>query len=342
MQLTRGSGARTGGELLVQAPGEGGIAIVSLATDLPATRYRGLAWDVTDLPSGAQVRVLWFSDTDPGRINSLPAIVEAGRVRPVIVGGAPGWTGRIRGLGLTVAGALPRPVRITAVAAKPMGAVELLSDRAAEWLAFEVWNGTSINVVVGGADVQDLPLPAVVGVAAGIAILLLLLVHRLRPDAAASHRHRRRCGVPRRLAAARPALERQPRAAGCADDEHVRRQERSRPAPGRRRRRALRLHRPGARRAAAFAAAGLGRLRRAVLQRSCGLSPVPAQRALPAARSHDAGSEASSGPATGCWCSTGAASSSTPATRRCAGTAGAELPAELKLPGNAAALFRFK
>ena len=181
MQLTRGSGARTGGELLVHAPGEGGIAIVSLSTDLPATRYRGLAWDVTDLPSGAQVRVLWFSDTDPGRINSLPAIVEAGRVQPVIVAGAPGWTGRIRGLGLTVAGALPRPVRITAVAAKPMGAAELLSDRAAEWLALEVWNGTSINVVVGGADVQYLPLPAVVGVAAGIAILLLLLLHRLRP-----------------------------------------------------------------------------------------------------------------------------------------------------------------
>ena len=181
MQLTRGNGVRAGDELVVQAPGDGGIAIVSLATDLPATRFRGLAWDVTDLPPNVQVRVLWLSDTDPGRINSLPAIVEAGRVRPVIVAGASGWMGRIRGLGLSVAGALPRPYRVGAVSAKPMGAAELLSDRAAEWLAFESWNGTSINVVVGGSEVQDLPLPAAVGLAVGVATLLLLLLHRLRP-----------------------------------------------------------------------------------------------------------------------------------------------------------------
>jgi hypothetical protein len=181
MQLTRGTGTRVGDEIVVQAPGDGGIAIVSLATDLPAARYRGLAWDVADLPPTAQVRVLWFSDIDPGRINSLPAIVEGGRVRPVIVAGAPGWMGRVRGLGLSVTGALPRPIRVTSVAAKPMGAGELLSDRAAEWLAFEGWSGTSINVVVGGADRQTLPLPVAVGVAAGIAILLLLFIHRLRP-----------------------------------------------------------------------------------------------------------------------------------------------------------------
>ncbi len=99
----------------------------------------------------------------------------------MIVAGAPGWMGRIRGLGLSVAGALPRPYRVNAVSAKPMGAAELLSDRAAEWLAFEGWNGTSINVVVGGAESQDLPLPVAVGLAVGIAILLLLLIHRLRP-----------------------------------------------------------------------------------------------------------------------------------------------------------------
>ena len=125
--------------------------------------------------------MLWFSDTDPERIRSLPAVVEAGRVRPVIVDGAPGWAGRIQGLGLSVAGALPRPFRVTTVTAKAMGAGAMLSDRAAEWLAFEGWNGASINVVAGGADAQDLPLPAAVGVATGIAILLLLLLHRWRP-----------------------------------------------------------------------------------------------------------------------------------------------------------------
>jgi hypothetical protein len=181
MQLIRGSGVRAGDEFVVQVPDDRGIAILSLPADLPAERYRGLAWDVADLPPKAEVRVLWLSDTDPGRINSLPAIVEAGRVRPVIVAGAPGWSGRIRGLGLSVAGALPRPFRVRAVTAKPMDATEILSDRAGEWLAFEGWSGTSINVVVGGAEVQDFPLPAFLAAAVGVAALLLAAVHRLRP-----------------------------------------------------------------------------------------------------------------------------------------------------------------
>ena len=288
MQLTRGSGVRAGDELLVQAPGDGGIAIVSLATDLPASRYRGLAWDVADLPPNVQVRVLWFSDTDPGRVNSLPAIVEAGRVRPVIVAGASGWMGRIRGLGLSVAGALPRPYRVSAVSAKPMGAAELLSDRAAEWLSFEGWNGASINVVVGGSAVQDLPLPAAVGLAVGIAILLLLLIHRLRPallphvgigvavvflggwlvlDLRWSANLARQVALTTSTFAGKDDRDRR-----LADVDGVLYEfiDRARAV--------LPPH----------AAAGLGRLGRALLQRSCRLPPVPAQRALPAARSRDA------------------------------------------------------
>jgi len=181
MQLTRGSGARIDGELVIEAPGEGGIAIVSLTTDLPAAGYRGIAWQVADLPPGAKVSVLWFSDLDPRRIQSLPAQVEAGRVRPVVVANAPGWRGGIRGLGLSVAGEWSRPVRISAVTVKPMGAADVLSDRLAEWRAFEGWTGTSINVVVGGADVQDFPLPTAVAAVVGFVALLLLGVHRLRP-----------------------------------------------------------------------------------------------------------------------------------------------------------------
>ena len=181
MQVTRGSGARIDGELVIEAPGEGGIAIVSLTTDLPAAAYRGVAWEVGDLPPGAKISVLWLSDLDARRIQSLPAQVEAGRVRPVVVANAPGWRGGIRGLGLSVAGEWSRPVRISAVTVKPMGVADVLRDRIAEWFAFEGWTGTSINVVVGGADVQDFPLPAVLAAVVGIAALLLLGVHRLWP-----------------------------------------------------------------------------------------------------------------------------------------------------------------
>ena len=35
-------------------------------------------------------------------------------------------------------------------------------------VAFEGWSGTSINVVVGGAEVQDFPLPALLAAAVGM------------------------------------------------------------------------------------------------------------------------------------------------------------------------------
>jgi hypothetical protein len=65
--------------------------------------------------------------------------------------------------------------------AKPMGALDLLRDRAGEWLAFEPWTGTSINVVAGGAGIQDLPLPPFLATAALLAILASLLLLRRSP-----------------------------------------------------------------------------------------------------------------------------------------------------------------
>jgi hypothetical protein len=105
----------------------------------------------------------------------------------VQVAGAPGWFGTIKGLGLVVTGALPEPVRVRGVIAKPMGALEVLGDRLAEWLSLESWTGTSINVVVGGADMQDLPMPIAVAAVVGLAALLLCALHLRRewvPDVA--------------------------------------------------------------------------------------------------------------------------------------------------------------
>ena len=56
-----------------------------------------------------------------------------------------------------------------------MGAADVLADRAREWLAFEPWTGESIDNVAGGADLQDLPLPAVIVAVIGVTLLLLLV-----------------------------------------------------------------------------------------------------------------------------------------------------------------------
>jgi hypothetical protein len=95
----------------------------------------------------------------------------------------PAWLGRITGVALAVRGPLPQPMRIRGLVAKPLGAFELLGDRAAEWLHFERWTGASINVVVGGADIQDLPLPPLFAAAFVLCGCALLALTRARPGA---------------------------------------------------------------------------------------------------------------------------------------------------------------
>ncbi len=45
-----------------------------------------------------------------------------------------------------------------------------LAGRFRDWITFEAWSGASINTVVGGADLQELPLPVLLGFAAMFAV----------------------------------------------------------------------------------------------------------------------------------------------------------------------------
>lgn len=213
----RGTGTRTKDAVLVRAPAEDGLVVVSLATDLRADRFRGIAWDVSGLPEGARARVLWLSDANPGRMQSLPAVVEAGGIRPVVVADDRGWIGRIKGLGLSVsvAGPPPMPVEIRGVTAKPMGAIELLGDRLREWFAFEGWNSTRVGQ---RARRWRRPAgPAAAGACRGVrgtrqragARTAVRAPGPGRPPGCRGRRNRRR-----RLAGRRPALGGQPRSAG--------------------------------------------------------------------------------------------------------------------------------
>lgn len=172
LTITRGTATLAGGELLVTAPGEDNTAIVSLASSIRATDFEAVHWIATNVPENADVRLLWRSDYEPQKLNFAKVTVESGRLLPTLVGHDPGWLGRITGLALIVRAPLAQPLRIAGVEAKPMGAFEIVRDRAGEWLALEGWTGTSINTVTGGADVQGLPLPLLIAgaVALGAAI----------------------------------------------------------------------------------------------------------------------------------------------------------------------------
>lgn len=182
LTVARGTGSIIGDEVIVTALDATGNGLITLNTSFKSADYTAVAWIVIDLPEDADVRLFWRNDYRPDKLNSLPLVVESGRTVPLVVAKDPAWIGRVTGLALAVRGAPIKPIRIRGVVVKPMGTVEVLRDRAGEWLAFEGWTGTSINTITGGADVQELPLPLLLAAALLVSVGGTALWRRFRPN----------------------------------------------------------------------------------------------------------------------------------------------------------------
>jgi len=186
LTVARGTGGIVDDELVVAALDATGNALVTLTSDFRSTDYAAVAWIAIDLPDQADVRLFWRTDYRPDKLNQATVGVDAGHVLPTILNKDPAWIGRITGLALAIHsnGPLAKPIRVRGALAKPMGAAEILGDRASEWVAFEGWNGASINTITGGADIQDLPLPMLVAAALLLSGGGYLAWRRFRPAAA--------------------------------------------------------------------------------------------------------------------------------------------------------------
>jgi hypothetical protein len=182
MAVTRGSGQLGPGGLVLSAPDAGGTTLVSLTTSLRSSAYPVIAWQSSGVPENVEAALLWHTDYAPARVFNRRLVVEAGRIQPFSVEGDPNWTGTINGLALGFKGSYAQPIVIGGVTAKTMSATEVLGDRVREWFTFEPWTGSSINLIIGGADVQDLPMPFIFALIIGIAGLLYALLARLRPQ----------------------------------------------------------------------------------------------------------------------------------------------------------------
>jgi len=179
--LAAGNGTLDGDALVVAPKDASGSVIVSVSTGLRATDFPGIAWEVSELPAGAAARLLWRNDSAPSRLFALEMPIEEGRLQPVIVSHDPNWFGRITGLALSLKLPSTGPVRIQGVTAQTLSAGAVLGEQAREWLSLELWSASSINTVVGGANLPELPLPALLGLAAALATATTLLLARWRP-----------------------------------------------------------------------------------------------------------------------------------------------------------------
>jgi hypothetical protein len=178
VSVTRGTGEIQGNALVVSATEPGGTALISINTGIRSVDYRAIAWRLAGVPEQADVRMYWRSDYAPAKMQSVPVAVANGGVLAVDVSREASWVGRITGIAIAVRSPAPQGWRFEGVAAKPMGALELLRDRTREWLTFERWTGVSMNLIAGGDAAQSLPLPLLLAVAALVAMLASLALLR--------------------------------------------------------------------------------------------------------------------------------------------------------------------
>ncbi len=176
-----GKGTVVDGALVIGPADASGTVIVTVPASFRASDYPGVAWSVSGLPAGTEARLLWRSEFKPGRTYMAEIPVEGDRLAPIVASSSADWIGPINGLGLALRFPGETPVRIAGVTIDTMSAASVLRGRLRDWTAFENWSGTSINTVVGGADLQELPLPALFGVAAIVTIAVVALVGWRRP-----------------------------------------------------------------------------------------------------------------------------------------------------------------
>jgi hypothetical protein len=188
LSVQRGTARASKDGLTVLAPDDTNTVVISLDTAFRSSDYPVIAWRVADVPQGIQAALLWYSDYKASRMFTRALAIEAGQIVPADLARDPDWIGTIRGLALVLRGPLAQPVVVRGVIAKTMTPREVLADRAREWLAFEPWNGASINSVTGGADVQELPLPALLAAIVVLGWIIYAALSRWAPWALGTFR----------------------------------------------------------------------------------------------------------------------------------------------------------
>ncbi len=180
LSVASGTGILDGDALVVTPSDDSGAVIVTAPVTLRSREYPGIAWRVSNLPAATEARLLWRSEFKPGRTLMMDIPVEADRLAPVVAARSADWIGSVNGVALALKLPGREPVRVAGVRVETLTLGDQLKSRLREWTAFEAWSGASINTVVGGADLQELPLPMLLGIAALIATAACVAISRWR------------------------------------------------------------------------------------------------------------------------------------------------------------------
>lgn len=183
MAVTKGAGRLESPFIVVEATDASGLAIVSveIPVAINAADYRRVRWVLSGAHSEVPLAMLWRTDEAGTKINSIPLEVVSGGAEVVLSSATPGWSGRVRGIALTMHGKLRQPIVLESVVIDSLSGGEVIADRLRDWFGFQPWSGLSINAAVGGPLDQPLWLTLAVAVVGITAFVLWWLWRRRYP-----------------------------------------------------------------------------------------------------------------------------------------------------------------
>jgi len=139
--------------------------------------------DAGPVPAGVDVALLWIRHAEPGQIHEQPLALSRNRfVATALLDENAQWRGRIEKVVIGVKGLSGDPWRIERVTLASPGVASIARGFVDEWMAFDPWDGRSINVLFGGRESQRFYLPLLVFLAAAATLFYLRWWYRRRGD----------------------------------------------------------------------------------------------------------------------------------------------------------------
>ena len=151
MILQRGNGYTEGNQLVITETDEKQrIRIISQHISFKAEEMPFMAWTFSEFSPRANVWVGWVAKNNPGKLNTIPAIIPLDSTAVYRMKDYPNWKGDIIAFGLGFDRQMFEPVILESVEVRPYSTCSMLESIWDELTAFESWTLRSINTIKGG------------------------------------------------------------------------------------------------------------------------------------------------------------------------------------------------
>jgi hypothetical protein len=179
LAMSKGQGSGENGKLVIAPLEEKNVAVAALSPQaFQAEDYAVVNWAITGAKPEIDMEMLWRSAD--GHIFASPVAWSSNSVTSVRMAEDINWRGQVTYLALVVKGPLAVPITLNEVALEPASPQAALLHTAKSWLAFEPWQGSSINYLGGNTVEEDASPVLVVAAIIFLALALYLIVAKFK------------------------------------------------------------------------------------------------------------------------------------------------------------------